>query len=154
MDSGKAESLSLNTSFNEWQGRLSPDGRWLAYVSDETGRNELFVAAFPSGRGKRAVSIGGGTFPQWRGDSRELFYVSAEQQLMAVPMTATPSALEVGAPVGLFRIGRPADLAGRPEAVLYTPDSAGRRFLIAVRAPASSAPPIHVIVNWPAMVER
>ena len=94
VESGKAESLSLNTSFNEWQGRLSPDGRWLAYVSDETGRNEVFVAAFPSGRGKRAVSIGGGTFPQWRADGREVFYVSAVQQLMAVPVTAAPSALK------------------------------------------------------------
>jgi len=93
-------------------------------------------------------------FPQWRNDGRELFYVSDAQQLMAVSITATESSLDVSAPVQLFRIDRPVDLAGRAEATLYRADPAGQRFLVAVRAPASSAPPIHVVVNWTALVQR
>lgn len=154
LEDGKTEPLAVNTSFNEWQGRLSPDGRWIAYVSDETGRNDVFVAGFPSGRGKRAVSTGGGVFPQWRGDGRELFYVSDSHQLMAVSVNATQSTIDVGAPAELFRINRAVDLAGRVEAVLYNADPAGQRFLVAVRAPASSAPPIQVIVNWTALLQQ
>ena len=154
VDTGRTESLPLNTRFSEWQARLSPDGRWIAYVSDETGRNDVFVAEFPTGRGKRAVSTGGAVFPQWRADGRELFYVSDAQVLTAVSITTSSSALDVGPPAELFRIERPADVSGRPDASLYAVDATGRRFLIAVRAPASSAPPIQVIVNWPALLDQ
>lgn len=151
---GRTESLTLNTSFSESRARLSPDGRWIAYASDETGRNEVFVAECPSGRGKRAVSTGGGDFPQWRADGRELFYVSDLQTMMAVSVTTTARGPEVGPPAELFQIDRPAEVSGRPEASLYRVDATGQRFLIAVRAPASSAPPIQVIVNWPALLEQ
>ena len=62
---GAAERLSFNTPFNESQGKVSPDNRWIAYVTDESGADEVWVARFPSGDGRRQVSVGGGTSPQW-----------------------------------------------------------------------------------------
>jgi len=152
LDGWRAEALPVNTSFDEWQGRISPDGRWIAYVSDETGKDAVYVAAFPSGRGKRAVSVGGGTSPQWRGDGRELFYVSDAYGMMAVPITIIGTTVGVGQPVELFRINQPADLEGRHDAILYRANSDGQRFLIATKAPAADRPPIHVILNWTALL--
>jgi eukaryotic-like serine/threonine-protein kinase len=152
LDGRRTEALPLNTSFNEWQGRVSPDGRWIAYVSDETGTNAVFVAAFPSGRSKRAVSGGAGTSPQWRADGQELFYVSDSYGMMAVPITTAGTRLDAGRPIELFRISQPADLEGRNDAILYRADPRGQRFLIATKAPAADRPPIHVILNWTALV--
>ena len=152
VDGRRAQALPLNTSFNEWQGHVSPDGHWIAYVSNETGTDAVFVAAFPSGRGKRAVSPGGGTAPQWRADGRELFYVSDTGRMMSVPVTATEPTLETGKPIELFRLTRPADLEGRNDAVLYRAEPSGQRFLIATKAPAADSPPIHVVLNWPALM--
>lgn len=73
---------------------------------------------------------------------------------MAVSISANQATLDVGAPALLFKIERPVDLAGRAEALLYNADPNGQRFLIAVRAPASSAPPINVVVNWTALIAR
>ena len=152
VDGRRAQALPINTSFNEWQARVSPDGRWIAYVSDETGANAVFVAAFPSGRGKRAVSAGGGTAPQWRADGRELFYVSDTAGMMSVPVTATDTALDIGRPVELFRLARPVDVEGRNDAILYRAEPSGQRFLIATKAPAADSPPIYVVLNWPALI--
>ena len=80
---------------------LSPDGRWLAYVSDESGRYEVYVQSFPGGGGKRQVSTGGGIGPRWRGDGKELFYHAPDGKLMAVPVKSGAS-FEAGAPVALF----------------------------------------------------
>lgn len=78
---------------NETDGRISPDGQWIAYVSDESGRQEVYLTSFPKAGSKRSISTGGGRAPQWRRDGRELFYASANGELMAVPMssTATPA---------------------------------------------------------------
>jgi eukaryotic-like serine/threonine-protein kinase len=140
VDERRTESRPLNTSFNEWQGCISPDGRWIAYVSDETGINAVFVAAFPSGRSKKAVSVGGGTSPQWRADGRELFYVSDSYGMMAVPITAAETTLDTGTPIELFHISRPADLKGRNDAILYRADPDGQCFLIATKASAADSP--------------
>jgi WD40-like Beta Propeller Repeat len=69
----------VQTVFREEDGAFSPDGRWMAYVSDESGALEVYVQAFPGGKSKRLVSSGGGTGPRWRADGRELFYLSADQ---------------------------------------------------------------------------
>ena len=74
----------LTTPFNEFQAQISPDGRWIAYASDESGRWEVYVQSFPVLGAKRAISSGGGSEPQWRRDGRELFYVTADGTLMAV----------------------------------------------------------------------
>jgi len=100
---GPAPSAFLATSFNERSPRLSPDGRWIAYQSNESGRAEIYVQPFPGPGGKWQVSTGGGTQPQWRGDGMELFYLGANQNLMAVPV-ATGETFESGNPVALFRV--------------------------------------------------
>lgn len=78
------------TTFDEGQGQFSPDGRWLAYASNETGRHDIFVRSFPAPGGKWQVSIGGGIYPRWRRDGKELFYVAPNNKLMAVPIQADP----------------------------------------------------------------
>ena len=92
----------VRTPFHEIQGALSPDGRWLAYASDESGAFEVYVQAFPDSQAKRLVSKGGGAEPRWRADGRELFYVSADRRLMAVA-TTIGAAFEASTPATLFR---------------------------------------------------
>src|SRR5262249_48208033 len=76
----------LVTPFNEIQAQVSPDGRWLAYASDESGQWNVYVQSFPSAGNKRAVSVGEGAQPQWRRDGHELYYLSSTHQVMAVDM--------------------------------------------------------------------
>ena len=76
----------LQTAANEDLPQFSPDGRWLAYVSDESGQEQVYVRAFPSGNALIQISTAGGSYPRWRRDGRELFYISADQKLMAVPV--------------------------------------------------------------------
>ena len=76
MSDGSDTRLSVNTTFNESHGKVSPDGRWLAYVTDQSGRDEVWVATFPSGETRRQVSTAGGTAPEWGEGGKELFYLS------------------------------------------------------------------------------
>lgn len=76
----------LTTEFSDMEGTLSPDSRWIAYTSNASGRNEVFVQRFPEGGGRRQVSVNGGSQARWRADGDELFYVEGET-LMAVPVT-------------------------------------------------------------------
>src|SRR5262249_6998124 len=107
--SGEAKPFPVvRTEASEGVGTLSPDGRWLAYVSDESGRNEVYVQSFPRGGGKRLVSTGGGSSPRWRRDGRELFYYAGDGKLMAAPVRSGES-FEIGSVVSLFdfRAGTP-----------------------------------------------
>lgn len=146
--------LPINTSFNESHGSVSPDGRWLAYTTDESGRAEVWLASFPSGEGRRRVSTAGGTMPRW-GDG-ELFYLSLERQLMALPVAAGQSGVNVGTPKALLQMPNLIEegrlLMPTSNNYLATPD--GRRFLAAVRARDPKAPPISVVVNWLAVSSR
>ena len=98
--SGKPYPL-LNTGFDEWRPQLSPDGRWLAYQSNESGRLEIYVQSFPEPGHKVKVSKGGGILPRWRRDGRELYFVAADDKLMAAPVE-TGANFSAGAPVPLF----------------------------------------------------
>ncbi len=91
-----------DSPFEELLAKFSPDARWLAYTSDETGRNEVYVRPFPEGEGKWQISVAGGTTPCWRADGRELFYQASDGRLMAVPVAASGSSFEPGTPVSLF----------------------------------------------------
>jgi len=121
----------LRTEFNESSGQFSPDGHWIAYISDESGGNEIYVRKFSSSsaqgswdsEGKWLISKGGGTDPRWRGDGKELFYVASDGKLMSVDIRAKP-VFEAGAPRPLFQL--PIGFIG----VEVTAD--GRRFLIGV----------------------
>ena len=141
----------VRTPFHEIQGALSPDGRWLAYASDESGAFEVYVQAFPDSQAKRLVSKGGGAEPRWRADGRELFYVSADRRLMAVPTTIGP-AFEAGTPATLFEMNVRdlGFLSGRRYDV--TPD--GQRFVVQELTGRGSPSALTVVVNWSALLPK
>lgn len=100
----------LQTALNESAGQFSPDGHWIAYASNESGRFEVYVAPFPGPGGKWQVSAAGGFFPRWRRDTREMFYLAPDNALMAVAGGGQDSAFEVGTgrPVQHEGTNRPA----------------------------------------------
>lgn len=140
---GRAEPF-LVTAFNEREGRLSPDARWIAYASDESGAFEVYVSTFPRWGSKRQVSVSGGSQPVWRRDGKELLYVGADNRLMAVP-TRLIGGLEVGAPKGLFGSRLAASSSDIP---LFDVSSDGTRFLLSLRDEEGRSPPMHIVVNW------
>ncbi len=141
---GEPEML-LESSFNEHTPKLSPDDRWLAYVSNESGRDEIFVIRFPTG-GKWQISTEGGTEPMWSRDGRELFYRNREK-MMAVDVSA--GAESAGKPTLLFK--GPYDLKDGPGATNYdvTPDGQG---FVMIRTPrtleSSGTTQINLVLNW------
>jgi eukaryotic-like serine/threonine-protein kinase len=136
----------LATAFNEREGRLSPDGRWIAYTSDESGAFEVYVSAFPRWGSRRQVSASGGSQPVWRRDGKELFYVGADNRLMAVSTRLT-GGLEVGAPRGLFDSRLAASSSDIP---LFDVSADGTRFLLSLRDEEGRSLPMHIVVNWKA----
>jgi hypothetical protein len=144
-----------NSAFNEDQGQFSPDTHWIAYVSDESGRFEVYVRPFPvppGGGSKTQVSRGGGMQPRWRRDGKELFYFSLDGNLMAVDATQGPM-FKAGVPRSLFRShiarhGKEPPLDSFAWGV--TPD--GKRFLINTVKTASRS--ITVVLNWDAELKK
>lgn len=136
----------LATPYNEVQARFSPDGGWLAYVSDETGKLEVYVASYPGLDRKYQVSTAGGGQPQWRADRRELFFVSADRELMSVAVSGLDS-LTLTAPRALFR----PPLGGGPNDARdhYAVSADGSRFLVDGAAATAARAPITVMINWP-----
>ena len=96
----------VQTQFSEWDAHFSPDGHWLAYVSNESGRPEVYIAPFPGPGGKWQVSTAGGILPRWRRDGRELFYVALDNQLMAAEIKLVGSTVHVGARSEERRVGK------------------------------------------------
>ncbi len=145
-DDGNARPL-LATPANEMQARISPDGRWVAYASDESGALEVYVQRYPELGEKRQVSVGGGGQPQWRADQRELFYLSADRAVTAVAVD-TSAGIAFGTPTPLFR----ASLAGNPADAreLYAAAADGSKFLLDGSAEEAADRPITVIVDWAA----
>jgi Tol biopolymer transport system component len=125
------------TPFGETDGRFSPDGRWVALVSNETGQAEVYVQPFPGPGPKSRISVGGGTAPRWRRDGSELFYLARENVLTAVSIVRSESRFESGPPRTLFTLATTST---------YEPSPDGQRFL--VTAVVSDASPITVILNW------
>ena len=125
------------SSFVEINARFSPDNRWVAYQSTETGQSEIHVQPFPGPGPKVQVSVGGGALPRWRRDGGELFYLAPDRRLMAVPVSQRSSSLETGPPRALFTMATTSS---------YEPSPDGQRFL--VTAIVSAASPITVVLNW------
>jgi len=144
----------LQTQFEEQEGKFSPDGRWVAYVSNESGRNEIYVQSFPRSGAKFQISTGGGTEAQWRKDGKELFYLATDQMLMAVPVKlGRPPAepFEAGSPKPLFAIPLSVRLnIGRDYAV----SNDGQRFLVVSVEGSGEAPPLTVVQNWQAGLQK
>lgn len=141
--------LFLQTQFTEWQATISPDGRWVAYSSDESGRFEIYVATFPQFERKWQVSVAGGSEPQWRRDGKELFFVAGDKKLMAVEVKSGSNAFETGVPKLLFET--PFINIGRNR---YVVTRDGQRFLVITRLEDTAATPINVVVNWLAEVKK
>ncbi|HEV2666680.1 MAG TPA: hypothetical protein VG324_17310, partial [Blastocatellia bacterium] len=141
---------ALGTKASEIAGTLSPDGRWLAYVSIVSGQFEVWVQRFPDGSGKRQVSTGGGRGPRWGRDGRELFYYAGDGKLMAVQVRSGES-LDVGAAVSLFEF-RAGTLAAPFAPYAVTAD--GQRFLINAVVETEPNAPLTVVVNWAAEIKK
>jgi eukaryotic-like serine/threonine-protein kinase len=149
--------LFLQTPFNESDGHFSPDGRWMTYMSNESGRDEVYVQTFPSTGSKWQVSTAGGRFPRWSKDGHELFYVAADQKLMTVavkPGAAGSHSFEAGSPQPLFEIK--SIPIQSPVVFPYQPSADGRRFLVDIPATGEGAAPtpITVVVNWQAGLKK
>jgi Tol biopolymer transport system component/predicted Ser/Thr protein kinase len=141
----------LHTPYNEWLGRFSSEAspRWVAYQSDESGRNEVYIQSFPEPHGATRISTGGGRYPEWSASGRELFYVSPDFRLMAVSLKLTADSVLPSAPRELFSL--PVDDIGySPYEV--APD--GQRFMVRATAEKAAAQPLTVIVNWPALLKK
>jgi Tol biopolymer transport system component len=138
----------MQTQFNERYGRFSPDGRWIAYASTESGRDEVYVAPFPGPAVKWQVSSNGGAWPRWRGDGRELFYEDAEGRLMAASVDGSGAALVVGAVQPLFTLRmRTAAWAGSTS-YNYDVTADGQRFLVNTADESQGDAPITLLLNW------
>ncbi|HLL75094.1 MAG TPA: protein kinase [Pyrinomonadaceae bacterium] len=140
----------VRTDFQEASGRFSPDGRWIAYTSNESGRFEVYVQSFPASGGKWQVSNGGGGSPRWRRDGRELFYLSADGKLMAVEVDGSSDKFEAGVPAPLFEPRVGAISGDSP----YDVAADGRRFLVKVPAEETAPAPVTVVLNWTADLKR
>jgi Tol biopolymer transport system component len=136
---GKAHMLFESATFNLGQAHVSPDGRWVAYVSDESGKNQVYVRPFPGPGGRVPVSIEEGQNPRWSHDGRELFYLDpSKNQVMAVEVSAD----------GTFRAGQPHALFEQSNRDWdVAPDS--QRFLVR-KTPQTEpgAAKLQVVVNW------
>jgi serine/threonine protein kinase len=137
----------LATEFTETAARFSPDTRWVAFESDESGLPEVYVRPFPDAlQRKWPVSKGGGTNPRWRNDGRELYYLAPDQSVMAVEITSGP----------VFQVGAAKRLFTKPEGVVsgFNVSSDGKKFMIPVQAGDSLPPPFTILFNWQAGLKQ
>jgi len=147
--------------FNEGSGQISPDGRWLAYSSDETGRPEVYIRTFSLdsagsrsvGGGKWLISSGGGTDPRWRDDGKEIFYLTSDGKVMAVELSTGP-ALQAGVPRVLFQGPPLISPFGVSMPSQWGVTSDGKRFLFEVPAASGAPTQFTVVLNWPSLLKK
>jgi Tol biopolymer transport system component/predicted Ser/Thr protein kinase len=135
----------FHRGINIGDARFSPDGRWLAYSSEESGRNEIYIADFPGPGGRWQVSTEGGVQPRWRRDGKELFYLSSDLRVMSVEIQASGGTREPGVPKVLFE--------PHPLPIFFDAAADGQRFLI-VSSGAEQSPPITLLQNWTAAIQK
>jgi serine/threonine protein kinase/Tol biopolymer transport system component len=141
----KAPSALRNAQF-------SPDGKWVAYASNESGKWEIYVTSFPDARGRWQVSSGGGEQPRWRGDGKELFFLSLDGKMMAAPVTLGAN-FDVGTPVALFQ-STPRQPVLVFDFFVYDVSRDGQRFLINTQVKQAESAPMSVVLNWTAKLEK
>jgi Tol biopolymer transport system component len=143
----------VRTEFDEEQGRFSPNGQWIAYVSNQSGMYDVYVRAFTTDfsggsagtGGSLLVSRGGGTAPRWRGDGNELFYLAPDGKMMAVEVTAGQT----------FGAGTPRPLFETPSGTIVGDVTAdGKRFLLVTPVGPSASAPFTVVLNWTAALKK
>jgi Tol biopolymer transport system component len=140
----------VQAAYSAREAFFSPNGRYIAYTSNESGHFEIYVQTFPDRTGRWQVSTSGGTHPRWRRDGKELFFVSG-QKLMAVDVNTAAPQFEAGIPKPLFE----ADfLSGTYSPSIYAPTADGQRFLAVIPVAQQSISPVTVVTNWPAALKQ
>jgi hypothetical protein len=137
----------LHSEFVEQEAKLSPDGRWLAYRSNESRRNEIYVVSFPTPEGKWQISTNGGITPIWSRDGRELYFISADNKMMAVEIKTPGGKFQASVPKPLFDV-RPLPVNAKFDV------SKDRRFLIPTLVEQSANVPMTVVLNWQAGLKK
>ncbi len=135
----------VQTPFTESSARLSPDGRWVAYASDESDQFQVYVQSYPPGRGKWRISTSGGRLPEWSRDGRELYFVDAEGRLVAAPALGETS-LDAGVPTVLFDLQAPH--SEYPDPMPYAAIAGGQRFLVNRLIDREALTSLVVVLNW------
>jgi Tol biopolymer transport system component len=133
------------SAFERKEGQFSPDGRWMAYTSDESGTEEVYVASFPDGGAARKVSVNGGSQPRWRRDGRELFYLSPDNKLMSAEVESHGAIPDIGNVHPLFE----CHPNRRSRGSAYDVSNDGQRFLVSINADTSMTPAT-LVTNWTA----
>jgi hypothetical protein len=159
LDGDKKPIPILQTPFDEMDAQFSPDGSWLAYESNESGRIEIYVRPFRGTGDKSRVSPAGGSQPRWRPDGAELFYVSPDGHLMAAPIAFAPDGQSArpGTPVALFppRLASGGNVTvGGPSGHPQYAVARDGRFLLNMVADVEVAPPIAIVLNWDAALKK
>jgi dipeptidyl aminopeptidase/acylaminoacyl peptidase len=143
----------LQTDFVEIEPQFSPNGKWVSYTSNESGRAEIYVQSFPAGSGKWQISTGGGNDARWRPDGKEIFYIAPDRKLLAVQVNTEGEALAPSTPIPLFQT-RISGVLGTGLRFNYAVSPDGERFLIATDVEGATDSPIIVVLNWPALLEQ
>jgi Tol biopolymer transport system component len=137
----------LQTEFNEWNAVFSPDGKWIAYQSDESGQIEIYIRPFPGLGGKWQVSTKGGTRPRWRADGKELFFAGPDLKGLVVGITTKDNAVIVGAEQTLFPFGSSLSFFGNTRS-LFDVTRDGQKFLVETLQGDDFDMPVTLVVNW------
>jgi Tol biopolymer transport system component len=151
MAADRQPTVFLQTPFREGAGSFSPDGRWIAYQSDDQGKLEVYVQTYPASGGKWQISTNSGQLPVWRSDGKELYYLSADGKLMAVEVKPGGS-FEATVPRALFDLAPARALAGSTSTYAVTP--AGDRFLFVTAREEVANMQFTVVTNWAAEVKK
>ena len=137
------------TEFNEVVPMISPDAKWLAYMSDESGRFEVYIRPFPAGAGKWQVSSGGGALPHWRRDGKELIFVTLDQQLMAVEVRESGASVTLGVPHALFKYNAVSGPDGP-----FTVSADNQKFVVNRLSTDAAPAPLTLVTNWTAELKK
>jgi eukaryotic-like serine/threonine-protein kinase len=140
----------VETQFNAQAGKFSPDGHWVAYVSNDSGQDEIYIAPFPGPGSRVQVSSAGGSQPRWRRDGRELFFLSPDIKMMSADLTLTAGDFHVGSVRQLFAV---SPLGGVP-GYLYDVTADGQKFIIAQDFEHTTTVPLTIVANWPAGLNK
>lgn len=141
----------VQTGFLNFSARFSPNGRFVAYFSNESGTWQVYVQTFPQPAGKWQISVANGVDPMWSGDGKELFYLTLDDKLMAVPVNTDSAAFQPGIPKELFQT-RLTQLNISRNVYTVSPD--GQRFLMLTPVGAGQPEPLTVVVNWPELLKN
>ena len=148
---GGSPSIYRDAPFILGAPEFSPDGKWLAYVSDESGRSEAYVDSFPQPSTRTRISMNGGASPKWRRDGKELYYLAPDRKLMASSVTNSDGGLTFAPAVALFE-GPGVNPDNARTQFIPSPD--GSRFLFNARVEDPTPVGLTVIVNWPGLIKK